>query len=169
MNRKPVNIVKWLFAMVLLLVFACSKDEFDSPLTGEWEGVSFIASEPVDENGDGEAHTDLLQEIECVSMKAEFTSHGRFSIISTDASYDVQIVNGEVVLIPNGCTGTTETGHWTLNDNSTVLSLEFDIPGKDEPTLVEINIELSATRLVMKDLLFSEDPLITYSVEFEKK
>lgn len=162
------NIVRFIGLCVLLFFFACSKDEINSPLTGEWTAVSFTTSEPVDENQDGVAHTDLKQENACVSMEADFTTHGRFSITSGDAAYKVEIVDGKVVLIPDGCTSTTETGHWSLNENSALLFLEFDIPGKEEPTLVEVKIELTEKRLVMKELLYSENPLITYSVEFRK-
>lgn len=162
--------VKIFFLLATLAaMFSCSDDELNSPLTGTWEGVSFTASEAVDENQDGVAHTDLKEENDCVSMEAEFTSHGRFSITSSDISYDISIVNGEVVLTPKGCVSTTESGHWSLDANATMLILEFDIEGKDDPTVVNIQIELSDQNLVMKDLLYSEDPPITYTVEFHKK
>jgi len=168
MELRRENIVRFICLSALLFFFACSKDEINSPLTGEWMAVSFTTSEPVDENQDGVAHTDLKQENDCVSIEADFTTHGRFSIISSDAAYKIEIVDGKVVLIPDGCTSTTETGHWSLHEDSTLLFLEFDIPGKDEPTLVEVKIELTEQRMVMKELPYSEDPLITYSVEFRK-
>ena len=162
------KISKWLPALILLFIFACSKNEVNSPLNGKWRGVSYIASEPVDENMDGEANADLSQEIDCVSIEAEFTSHGHFSLTSSDATYDVQIIDGKAVLVPTGCTSTSENGNWTLDETSTVLYLEFNIPGKDEPYLMEVQIELSEQQLVMKDLPYKDDGSITYTVEFEK-
>lgn len=168
MKLQRANIIRLVCLIILLSVFACSKDEINSPLNGEWTAVSFITSEPVDENQDGVANTDLKLENDCVSMKADFTSRGRFSIVSSDAAYKVEIIDGKVVLIPDGCTSTSETGHWSLNENSTLLLLEFDIPGKDEPTLVEVKIELTDQRLVMKELPYNNGGSITYTVEFEK-
>jgi len=168
MKDRFLKICKWLPAVILLLIFSCSKDEINSPLNGKWRGISYIASEPVDENMDGEAHADLSEEIDCVLIEAEFTSRGHFSLTSSDATYDVQIINGEVVLVPKGCTSTSENGSWTLNETSTVLYLEFDIPGKDEPYLMEVQIDLSEQHLVMKDLPYKDDGSITYTVEFEK-
>lgn len=162
---KNTGILLILFTVILS---GCSDNEIDSPLVGNWKGVRFTASEPVDENGDGNTHTDLKKEMDCVSMEAKFTGKGNFTITSTDATYDIQIVNGEVVLIPTGCSSIDETGKWSLNANDTLLFLEFKIQGKDEPTIVEVQIELSARSLLMKDLLFNDDGSITYSVEFEK-
>lgn len=169
MKQTLLKIVKWTLVTTLLLVFACSKDEINSPLVGTWTGVSFTASEPVDENLDGVAHTDLKEEMDCVSMEAVFTSRGNFSLTSTDATYDVQVIDGKVVLVPTGCSRSTESGNWSLNELETLLTLSFEIAGKDEPTVVEIPIELSASRLVMKELLFSENPLVTFTVEFIRK
>lgn len=169
MNTNWYRMAKCLAAMFLLFVLACSKDEINSPLVGTWQGVSYFASEPVDENMDGESHSDLTEEMDCVSMEAEFTSSGRFSITAYDATYDVQVINGEVVLIPTGCDSTTENGSWSMNETSSVLYLEFEISGKDDPFLVEIQIELSDQRLVMKNLPFSDDGSITYTVEFARK
>lgn len=158
------------FALALALLLGCSDDTIDSLLVGNWEGISFTTSVPVDENNDGEKNTDLKQEMDCISMEAEFTAAGRFSLVSTDATYDIEIVNGEVVLVPTGCTNITETGHWTLNSRSTLLQLGFSIPGKDEPTLVDVPIELTENRLVMKDLFFSDDEgLVTFTVEFRRR
>ncbi len=169
MKRHRIKHIKIVFAVILFLFFACSKDENDSPLVGKWNAVSFMASEAVDENGDGETNIDLSEEIDCVAMEASFTAAGRFSIISSDATYDVQIVDGKVVLVPTGCSSTTETGHWTTNESSTILYLEFDIAGKEDPYLMEIQIEVSNDWLVLKDLSYSDDGSITYTVEFEKK
>jgi len=160
---------KWLLALILLLFFSCSKDEINSPLNGKWKGMTYIASEPVDENGDGEAHADLTEEMDCVLIEAEFTSRGNFSLVSSDATYDVQVIDGKVVLVPTGCTSTSETGTWTINETSDVLYLEFEIAGKDEPYLMEVQIELSEQYFVMKDLPYNDDGSITYTVEFEKK
>ncbi len=169
MNGNRLRADKWILAAFLLLAIACSKDEINSPLVGTWKGVSYTASEAVDENMDGESHADLTEEMDCVSMEAEFSSSGQFSITSSDATYDVQVINGEVVLIPTGCDSTTETGSWSMNETSSVLYLEFEISGKDEAFLVEIQIELSEQRLVMKNLPFSDDGKITYTVEFARK
>lgn len=169
MKEHFYKISKWLLALVLLFIFACSKDETNSPLNGKWTGISYIASEPVDENGDGEAHADLSEEIDCVLIEAEFASHGNFTLISSDATYDVQIIDGKVVLVPTGCTSTSETGTWTLNETSDILYLEFEIAGKDEPFLMEVQIDLSEQFFVMKDLPYNDDGSITYTVEFEKK
>ena len=170
MIRKQLLIGSRVFVLFLIaLIFGCNDNEIDSPIVGNWVGVNFTASEPVDENGDGTAHTDLKQELDCVSMEASFSGKGNFTITSADATYDIQIVDGEVILIPTGCNSIEETGKWSLNANDTVLLLEFKIPGKDEPTIVEVQIELSAQSLFMKDLLFNDDGSITYSVEFEKK
>ena len=168
MKQHWLKIGNGLMAVVLLLSFACSKDEINSPLIGKWTGISYIASEPVDENLDGEAHADLQEEIDCVLIEAEFTSRSRFSLTSSDASYDVQVIDGKVVLVPTGCTSTSENGSWTLNETSDVLTLEFVIPGKDEPFLMNVQIDLSEQHFVMKDLPYNDDGSITYTVEFEK-
>lgn len=153
----------------LVLSGGCSKDSNNSSLTGNWVGVSFTTSIPVDENHDGTANTDLTREMDCLSMEAEFTTHGNFSITSTDVSYEVEIVNGEVVLVPTGCGSYTETGGWSLDAASTLLSLEFEVAGNPETTTVDVQIDLSNDKLIMKNLLYSEDSVrITYSVEFNK-
>lgn len=162
------NFTRLLLFIILAFLAGCSKDS-EEPLVGNWTAVSFTTSLPVDENDDGTAHTDLYDEIECVSMEASFTERGNFSIVSTDQTYEVQIVNGEVKLIPTGCGSYTEKGRWTLNAASDLLSLEFVIDGNPETTVVDVPVELSTDRLLMKELLFSEDSVrITYSVEFVK-
>ncbi len=162
------NISRLLIIFTVTLLAGCSKDS-EKPLVGNWTAVSFTTSLPVDENGDGIALTDLYDEIECVSMEASFTERGNFSIVSTDQTYEIEIVNGEVKLIPTGCGAYTEKGRWTLNAASTLLSLEFVVDGNPETTVVDVPVEISPERLVMKELLFSEDSVrITYSVEFLK-
>jgi len=162
------TIGKCLVAAILVLFFSCSKNDVDSPLVGTWQGLSYIASEPVDENGDGVAHADLSEEMNCVLIEADFTSEGNFSLTSSDATYDVQIVDGKVVLVPTGCTSTSETGSWTLNETSDVLHLAFEVAGKDEPYLMDIQIVLSEQQLIMNDLPYNDDGTITYTVEFQK-
>ena len=83
--------------VALLIQAACSKDEPDSPLVGKWEGISFTVSAPVDENMDGIAHTDLTEEMECAMMNASFSGSGSFTITSAEDTYDINIVDGEVV------------------------------------------------------------------------
>ncbi|HPF50697.1 MAG TPA: hypothetical protein PK335_03935 [Draconibacterium sp.] len=168
MKQYSITISKHLLAAILVLFFSCSKDNMDSPLVGTWQGLSYIASEPVDENGDGEAHADLSEEMDCVLIEAEFTSQGNFLLTSSDATYDVQIIAGKVVLVPTGCTSTSENGSWTLNETSDVLHLQFEIAGNDEPYLMDIQIELSQQQLIMKDLPYNDDGSITYTVKFEK-
>ena len=164
------NIFRLLVLVVVIVLAGCSDDELSSPLVGDWEGISFITSAPVDENGDGTAHTDLNEEMDCVSMEASFHASGNFSITSYEATYDIDIVDGEVILTPKGCSSIDENGHWTLDDSNTALYLEFNVPGKDDPTLIEIEIELSDQRLLMKNLFFSEngEEVITYTVEFRR-
>ena len=158
-----------LLVLILVLFFSCSKDEeFNSPLVGNWNGISYTTSAPVDENMDGTAHTDLKQEMECVSIKASFTSRGNFTITSAEDTYDIDIINGEVILTHTGCSSYEENGTWSLNESNTLLYLEFEIPGNPETTLVEVQIELSENHLVMKNLDYSEDGSITYTVEFER-
>lgn len=163
--KKAIRLL--LFSFFVITV-SCSKEESETPLTGDWEAISFTTSEPVDENGDGTSHTDLYEEMECVMMEASFTPRGNFTTTSFDATYDIDIVDGEVILTPTGCTPIDENGKWSLNDNETTLFLEFNVPGKDDPTLVEVQVEISAQRLVLKDLWFSDDGSITYRVEFRK-
>lgn len=156
--------------IALITLAGCVKEDINSPLVGEWTGISFTTSVPVDVNQDGVANTDLMQEMNCVSMEAKFTGSGNFSIISTDETYDISFVDGKVVLTPTGCGSYTEIGNWSLNDASTQLSLEFTIAGKDEPTIVDVQIDLTDQILVMKDLFYDDDSLlITYSVEFRKQ
>lgn len=163
------KVVRLLLFSMLVILASCSKDESETPLIGEWEGFSFITSEPVDENMDGTAHSDLFEEMDCVSIKASFTARGNFTVTSFEATYDIEVVDGEVILTPTGCSPVDETGKWNLNDIETILYLEFDVPGKDEPTLVDVQIELSEQILVMKGLPFSDDGSITYTVEFKRK
>jgi len=163
--KNPIRLLL-LFAFVVLA--ACSDDELNSPIVGDWEGISFTTSIPVDENGDGTAHVNLEEEMDCVAMKAGFTARGNFSITSYEASYNIDIVDGEVILTHTGCSSIDETGNWTLNDASTVLYLEFIVAGKNEPTLVEVSVDLSDRQLIMKNLPFSEDGSVTYTIEFER-
>lgn len=151
-------------------IAGCSKNSDDTLLPGKWVGVSFTTSAPVDENLDGTANTDLTLEMDCLSMEAEFTPRGNFSITSTDVTYEVEIVNGEVVLVPTGCGSYTETGKWTLDAASTLLSLAFEVAGNPQTTTVDVQIDLSDDALIMKDLLYSQDSVkITYAVEFRKQ
>lgn len=168
-TRLSSEYVRVVFLILLLVAAGCSDNEINSPLVGEWEGIRFMASEPVDENGDSTAHTDLKEEMDCVSMQATFRSNGNFILTSYEATYDIDIVNGEVILTPTGCSPIEETGRWYLNESSSILSLEFNVPGKDAPTRVEVNIQLSAERLILINLPFSDDGSITYSVEFQRK
>ncbi|WP_167611377.1 DUF5004 domain-containing protein [Maribellus sediminis] len=160
--------IRLLLFSVFVITASCSKEESETPLAGDWEAISFTTSEPVDENGDGTSHTDLFEEMDCVMMEASFTSRGNFTTTSFDATYDIDIVDGEVILTPTGCTPIDENGKWSLNDTETTLFLEFNVPGKDDPTLVQVQVEISAQRLVLKDLWFSDDGSITYRVEFRK-
>ena len=163
------NPIRLLLFFALVLLAACSDDELSSPIVGNWEGISFTASMPVDENGDGTAHINLKEEMDCVAMEAGFTARGNFSITSYEATYDIDIVDGEVILTPSGCSSIDESGHWTLNDASTILYLEFIVAGKDEAALVEVSVDLSDQQLIMKDLPFGDDGSITYTVEFKRK
>lgn len=170
MNAKILrNSTRLLLFATLVILAACSKEEAETPLVGDWEGISFTTSEAVDENSDGTSHTDLYEEMDCVSMTASFTARGNFTFTSTDATYDIDIINGEVVLTPTGCTPIDETGKWSLNDAETILYLEFSVPGKDDPTIIEVQIELSDQKLILKDLWFADDGSITYAVEFKRK
>ncbi|WP_340111894.1 hypothetical protein [Maribellus mangrovi] len=163
------KVLRLLLFSTLVILVSCSKEESETLLVGDWEALSFITSEPVDENMDGTAHSDLSEEMDCVSMEASYTARGNFTITSYEATYDIEIVNGEVILTPTGCSPINETGKWSLNDAETILYLEFDVPGKDEPTLVDVQIELSEQILVMKGLPFSDDGSITYTVELKRK
>ena len=169
-KRLSYRLLRYPIMATLLIIAACSKDEISSPLVGKWEGISFTTSAPVDENKDGIAHTNLKEEMECVSMEAGFSSGGNFTITSTEDTYDIEIVNSEVVLTFKGCSDAEENGRWSLNENNTMLYLEFKIPGNPEPVFVDVQIELAENQLVMKDLLYSDDEkLITYSVIFSRK
>lgn len=157
--------------ILILIMFAvsCSKDKSDSILVGEWEATTFTTSVPVDENMDGIKDTDLKKEMDCVSMKARFLSNGKFSLESTNVTYDISIINGEVVLTPKGCGVEVETGVWSINQSSTMLYLEFTVDGKNESTPLDISINLSDDKLVFKDLFYDEDTqIITYTVEFKR-
>jgi len=165
------KLLLWSTILFLLTgIISCSKDSDNSLLTGKWVGVSFTTSVPVDENNDGTANTDLSLEMDCLSMEAEFTSRGNFSITSTDVTYEIEIVNGEVVLVPTGCGSYTETGNWNLDAASTLLSLEFEVAGNPQTTTVDVQVDFTDNTLIMKDLLYSEDSVrITYAVEFRKR
>lgn len=170
-KRFKLQHLRWCLLAGLLVLAACSKDEINSPLVGKWEGISFTASAPVDENMDGIAHTDLTEEMECAMMNASFSSSGSFTITSAEDTYDIDIVDGEVVLTHTGCSNVEEKGTWDINETNTMLYLEFKVAGNPESTIVEINIELSDNQLIMKDLFYSEndEELITYTVIFSKK
>ena len=153
----------------LIFLIGCSKDEINSPINGKWEAFSFITSVPVDDNQDGVKNTDLKKEMECVAMEANFSSNGKFTLESTDITYDVAVVDGSVVLTPTGCGIQTENGNWSLNESSTILFLEFKVEGNPETTSVNVNIDLSENQLVFKDLLYKEKPeLISYTIEFKR-
>ncbi len=158
--------------LMLLTVFVigCSKDKTESELTGNWEAVKFTTSIPVDENLDGIKNTDLKQEMDCVSMKANFSSNRKFTLESTDITYDITIVDGKVVLTPKGCGVQNENGTWAINDASTILMLDFIVAGKEETSSLDIAIELSKNKLILKDLFFKEEDsaTITYTVEFQR-
>ncbi len=155
---------------LLLLMISCSKDKIDSPITGKWEAISFTTSIPVDANMDGTKNTDLKKEMGCVSMDANFSSSGKFTLESTSVTYDISVVNGEVVLKPSGCGVQKENGTWSIDESSTQLFLEFVVAGKDETTPLTVEIELSQDRLVMKDLYYKEVDLetVTYTIEFKR-
>ena len=156
--------------LLIVLFFSCSIDEIDSLLVGTWDANSFITSEPVDENGDGIKNIDLKKEMECVAMVVDFSSRGEFSIESTDAIYDFNYVDGKLVLEQKGCGVQHEKGNWNINASSTKLFLEFIIDGNDQANLVEVNIELTESLFIMKDLVFDEgENTITYTVEFARK
>jgi len=159
-----------IFLFLLIGIVGCSKDNDNSLLPGKWVSVSFTTSVPVDENADGTANTDLSLEMDCLSMEAEFTSRGNFSITSTDVTYEIEFVNGEVVLFPTGCGSYTEKGNWNIDAASTLLSLEFEVAGNPQTTAIDVQIDLTDNSLIMKDLLYSEDSVrITYAVEFRKR
>ena len=163
MNKKVI------ISLALLVLLGCSKDKIDSVINGKWEAVSFTTSAPVDENMDGIKNTDLKKEMDCVTMKANFSSNGDFTLESTDVTYDITYVDGEVVLNPTGCGVQTEKGTWSVNESTTVLFLEFKVDGRDETTPVNVSIELSENRLVLKDLFYKEDlETITYTIEFKR-
>lgn len=155
----------------ILIMAACSKDELNSPLVGKWEGVSFTTSQPVDENMDGTAHTDLTEEMECVKLEASFSASGNFTISSAEDTYDIDIVNGEVILTHTGCSNFEENGSWNVNETNTELYLEFKVAGNPEVTFVDVRIELSENQLIMKDLFYNEidEEIITYTVIFARK
>ena len=170
-KRQILKYLRWPLFVALLILAACSKDELDSPLVGKWEGISFIASAPVDENMDGIAHTDLTEEMECAMMNASFSGGGSFTITSAEDTYDIDIVDGEVVLTHTGCSDVQEKGSWITNEINTLLYLEFKVPGNPESTLVEVEIELTDDQLIMKNLFYSEndEEIITYTVVFARK
>lgn len=163
------RITRYLVLAALGFLVACS-DQNDLLLVGEWEGTRFTTSVPVDENLDGVKNTDLKLEMSCISMEAVFSSAGKFILHSTDPTYDVQVVNGQVVLTPTGCNLLTETGRWRLNEETLQLHLDFDAQGNNNRAALDVEIELSETLLVLKNLFYSdEDELITFSVEFRSK
>jgi hypothetical protein len=160
---------KVLFFVLLAIAFSCSKDEIDSPLVGHWEATSFTASEPIDDNGDGIKNTDLIKELECISMAIDFSSKGKVSIETTEVTYDFTSVDGNLVLTPKGCGPLTEKGTWNNNDASTQLFIDFIVEGSTETTSLTIDISVTENRLVLKDLIFEESPKrITYTVELKK-
>ncbi len=156
--------------ILLIIVFGCSKDKIDSPINGKWEAISFTTSIPVDVNLDGTKNTDLKKEMSCVSMKANFSSRGNFTFESTSVTYDISVVNGEVILKPSGCGVQNENGTWKTDESLTQLFLEFIVEGNPEKTPLTVAIELSGDRLVMKDLYYKEvnSETVTYSIEFKK-
>ena len=155
--------------ILIILAVGCSKDKMDSLLVGNWEAITFTASIPVDENMDGIKNTDLKKEMDCVSMNVSFSANGKFILESTNVTYDISIVDGEVILSPNGCGVETERGTWDLNPSSTILYLEFMIEGKDKTTLLDVDIDLLENKLVLKDLFYDEDTeIVTYTVEFKR-
>ena len=165
-----ITIRKVAFYILLIIAVGCSEDKFDSPINGKWEAISFMISIPVDVNLDGTKNTDLKKEMDCVSMEANFSSSGKFTLESTSTTYDITVVNGEVVLTPSGCSVQKENGTWSIDESLTHLFLEFIVEGNPENTLLTIEIELLGDQLVMKDLYYDEldSETITYTVEFKR-
>lgn len=161
---------KILFFILLIIAVSCSKDEIDTPIVGRWEAISFITSEPVDENLDGNKNTDLSKELDCIAMTINFSASGKISIETNEVTYEITTVDGEVVVVPNGCSPITENGTFSLNDASTKLFIDFVVEGTNETTPVTIDISLSDNQLTLKDLIYEENPnTITYTVELKKK
>ena len=103
-------------------------------------------------------------------MEANFSSSGKFTLKSTSVTYDISVVNGEVILTPSGCSAQTENGTWSIDESSTHLFLEFVVEGNPEKTLLTVEIELSGNQLVMKDLYYKEvdSETVTYTIEFRR-
>lgn len=161
---------KAIFLILIIIAVSCSKDEIDSPLVGRWEAISFITSEPVDENMDGIKNSDLAKELDCIAMTIDFSASGKISIETNEVTYEITTVDGEVVVLPNGCGPITEHGTFSLNDASTKLFVDFIVEGSNETTPVTIDISLSDNQLILHDLIYEENPnTITYTVELKKK
>lgn len=88
---------------------------YDSDLVGEWDLNAMVAENPVDLNNDGETNNNLLLETDCFDpVSIIFNGDKTFSSVN----YSMEIKNGE-----EGdeylCLGrTTETGDWSLRNNT---------------------------------------------------
>lgn len=142
----------------------------DSLIVGKWEATDFFTSVPVDENKDEIKNTNLKEEVECIAMEINFRSNGALSIESTNMTYDISFENGEVILKPKGCEGEIQNGKWSINENSTLLFIEFNSSTNENPDVSNIDIELTNKQLILKDMVYEEgENPITYSIKFKRK
>lgn len=172
MIRQARHVFFKLFSVLVFfsILLSCSKEEVSNdPLVGTWEATSFITSVPVDENGDGVKNTDLMEEVGCISMRCGFGINGSVSIESSHMTYEIDIVDGKVVMTPKGCEASTERGTWTVNDAYTQLAIDFVLDGSGALNSVSIDITLTESQLIMKDMVYEEgEEPVLYTIEFKR-
>ncbi|WP_298541707.1 lipocalin family protein [uncultured Aquimarina sp.] len=145
-----MKIIFFLFAISFALFFtSCSSDDDGGDpttvsLVGTWELTSASGALPVDLDMDGNASTNLLDELSCFEDTIT-VSDNTYSQEVTEITVNVDILVQPPVVTAD-CTGTilNETGTWSLDGNE----LTFAGAGLDPKT---VTITLTNTTLSFTD------------------
>ncbi|MBW1294696.1 lipocalin family protein [Aquimarina litoralis] len=129
----------FLFAICFVFIFtSCSNDDDGGgsdmvSLVGTWELTSATGALPVDLDMDGNASTNLLEELSCFEDTIVVNDDSTYTQDVTEITVDVE--PGIPPVITADCTGNTlmETGAWSLDGDQ----LTFTPTGMD-PTMVTV-------------------------------
>ena len=142
----------FLFAICFVFIFAsCSNNDdgnvFDMvSLAGTWELTSATVALPVDLNMDGNASTNLLEELSCFDNEIVVNNDNTYAQSVTEIN--AEIVPGIPPVVTAICTGNLlmVTGVWSLEGDQ----LTFEPEGEESTT---VPITLTETTLSFTDTL----------------
>lgn len=142
----------FLFAICSALIFtSCSNDDDGNvsdmvSLVGTWELTSATGGLPVDLDMDGNASTNLLEELSCFEDVITVNEDDTYNQDVTEITVNVE--PGIPPVVTASCTGNTlmETGSWSLDGDQ----LTFTPTGMDPTT---VTITLTQTTLSFTDTL----------------